>query len=197
MESERGQFIALIHAIRRRGWSPATGGNFSLVLSRNPLRLLITPSGIDKGDIAARDLLEIDREGRCIGANGQPSAEALLHIPIVEERKATCVLHVHTVWNTLASLRGKSIDIEGLEMLKALSGLSSHLDHERIPILPNSQDMPALSAELRSVLRTYPNCHGVLLAGHGLYTWGDSPSDAYRHLEALEFLLEVFVRRST
>jgi methylthioribulose-1-phosphate dehydratase len=28
-----------------------------------------------------------------------------------------------------------------------------------------------------------------LLAGHGLYAWGETADDARRHVEALEFLL--------
>ena len=35
----------------------------------------------------------------------------------------------------------------------------------------------------------------MLLSRHGLYTWGQSVAEARRHLEALEFLFEVEVRR--
>ena len=30
---------------------------------------------------------------------------------------------------------------------------------------------------------------GYLIAGHGLYAWGTSPEEAWRHTEALETLL--------
>ena len=32
--------------------------------------------------------------------------------------------------------------------------------------------------------------HGLLIAGHGLYAWGEDLFSATRHLEILEFLLE-------
>jgi len=36
----------------------------------------------------------------------------------------------------------------------------------------------------------------VLVAGHGLYTWGQDLAEARRHLEVLEFLFEVALRRA-
>lgn len=35
-------------AIHRRGWCDGTGGNFSCVKQRQPLQLLMAPSGVDK-----------------------------------------------------------------------------------------------------------------------------------------------------
>jgi methylthioribulose-1-phosphate dehydratase len=34
----------------------------------------------------------------------------------------------------------------------------------------------------------------LLLRGHGLYTWGSDLAEAKRHVEILEFLLEVVGR---
>jgi methylthioribulose-1-phosphate dehydratase len=42
------------------------------------------------------------------------------------------------------------------------------------------------------VLRAEPAAHAILIAGHGMYTWGRSIDDAERHVEILEFLLEVY-----
>jgi methylthioribulose-1-phosphate dehydratase len=44
------------------------------------------------------------------------------------------------------------------------------------------------------VLNRLPNTHGVLLRGHGLYTWGQDLREAKRHLEILEFLVEAVGR---
>ncbi|HIN34013.1 MAG TPA: methylthioribulose 1-phosphate dehydratase, partial [Nitrospirales bacterium] len=40
-----------------------------------------------------------------------------------------------------------------------------------------------------------PKSHGFLIRGHGLYTWGKTIQDAKRHVEILEFLLEVTGRQ--
>jgi methylthioribulose-1-phosphate dehydratase len=39
-----------------------------------------------------------------------------------------------------------------------------------------------------------PGTHGFLLAGHGLYTWGATVSEALRHAEAFDFLFSCALR---
>jgi methylthioribulose-1-phosphate dehydratase len=179
-----------------RGWAPATSGNFSV---RAGSRILITPTGLDKGAVMPADLLEIDAEGRIVSGSGRPSAETVLHMVIYRDRpQAGCVLHVHTVTNTLLSghyAPQGHIGIEGYEILKGLAGVTTHAHVERIPILDNSQDYNELSRNLADALDEYPLTHGVLLSRHGLYTWGQSVNEARRHLEALEFLFQVEARR--
>lgn len=193
--------LALIQSIHRRGWAPGTGGNFSQLLSREPFRLLITASGVDKGTVGLGELLEVDEVGKPRAGDRKPSAETLLHLAVLATTDATVVLHTHSIWNTLASLQAgpdaeREFVISGLEMLKGLSGVTTHEHVERIPILPNSQDMPQLRAELQERLRAAPHTHAVLIAGHGLYTWGRDLAEAQRHLEILEFLFEVTLRRA-
>ncbi|MGA7107421.1 MAG: methylthioribulose 1-phosphate dehydratase [Terracidiphilus sp.] len=179
-----------------RGWVPATSGNFSV---RAGEHILVTPTGLDKGALTAADLLEIDPEGRAVGVSGKPSAETGLHTVIYRERPAAhAILHVHTIWNTLLSGRFVSkgyVAIEGYELLKGLAGVSTHAHLERVPILENTQDYAGLARDLTATLQAHPQAHGVLLSRHGLYTWGQSVAEARRHLEALEFLFEVEVRR--
>jgi methylthioribulose-1-phosphate dehydratase len=84
--------------------------------------------------------------------------------------------------------------IEGFEMLKGLEGVKNHEHREWLPIIENSQDMPALAASVSRTLKEYPDSHGFLLKQHGLYTWGASLDQAKRHVEILEFLLETIGR---
>jgi methylthioribulose-1-phosphate dehydratase len=175
-----------------RGWVPATSGNFSVRLGA---RIMITPTGLDKGTLTPADLLEIDLEGRALGGRGRPSAETGLHTVIYRDRhEASAILHVHTIWNTILSGhfadRGY-VPIAGYELLKGLAGISTHEHQERVPIIENSQDYKELSVNLAATLEGHQLAHGVLLSRHGLYTWGKSVVEARRHLEALEFLFEV------
>ena len=179
-----------------RGWVPATSGNFSM---RAGSRILITPSGLDKGVLTRADLLEVDGEGRAVNGKGKPSAETGLHLVLYDKRPdAGAIMHVHTVWNTLLSAkfaaRGE-LALEGYEILKGLSRVATHDHAERLPILNNTQEYTGLCRDLGAALDAYPETHGVLLSRHGLYTWGQSVAEARRHLEALEFLFEVEGRR--
>jgi methylthioribulose-1-phosphate dehydratase len=180
-----------------RGWVLGTSGNFSSVLSRQPLRLAITSSGIDKGLIGPASILEVDERGSVLTGAGRASAETLLHITVVQHRGAGAVLHTHSVWSNILSdafaSRG-GIEIHGYEMLKGLDGIESHDEREWLPIVDNSQDMTELSGTVASSLDKFPGCHGFLLRRHGLYTWGRDLAEAKRHVEILEFLIEVIGR---
>jgi len=183
-----------------RGWLLGTSGNLSAVIAREPLRLAMSPSGIDKGELTADQLLSIDENARIVSDhNGKPSDESLLHIRIVKERGAGAVLHTHSVWNTILSdlyAPEGGVSIEGYEMLKGLQGVHTHEHSEWLPIIENSQDMPALADVVGRTLNEHKAAHGFLLRRHGLYSWGDTLAQAKRHIEILEFLLEAMGRTS-
>ena len=180
-----------------RGWALGTSGNFSAVVRREPLRLAITSTGLDKGSLTHSQILEIDEAGRVVRGRGKPSAEAMIHLAVVRVLGAGAVLHTHSVWSTLLSrihaAKG-GVTLEGYEMLKGLEGVSTHEHREWLPIVENSQDLPKLSQAVAALLQQQPGIHGFLLEGHGLYTWGSGLGEAKRHVEILEFLLEVAVR---
>jgi methylthioribulose-1-phosphate dehydratase len=191
------ELAALARNFYTRGWVLGTSGNFSAVLSREPMRLAITSTGLDKGSLTSAHFLEMDDTANVLRGEGKPSAEALLHIAIVRGLKAGAVLHTHSVWSTVLSETFASqggLALEGYEMLKGLEGVRTHQHREWLPILENSQDMVELSQRVTQVLRENPGLHGFLLRGHGLYTWGSSLQEAKRHVEILEFLMEVLVR---
>lgn len=178
----------------RRGWALGTSGNFSAVESRQPLRLAITASGADKGALTPGHILQIDERGQVTRGRGRPSDETRLHLTVVRVRGAGSVMHTHSAWSTILSevfARDGQLLLEGFEMLKGLSGVGTHQHRESLPVIENSQDMDALSHSLEEVLEGYPESHGVLVRRHGLYTWGQDLAEATRHVEILEFLLEV------
>ena len=180
-----------------RGWVLGTSGNFSAVISREPLRLAITSTGLDKGSLAPQQFLEMDEAANVVRGDGRPSAEALLHLAIARGVDAGAVLHTHSVWSTVLSGSHASqggIALEGFEMLKGLEGVRTHKHREWLPILENSQDMIELSERVSKILGETTGIHGFLLKEHGLYTWGAGLQEAKRHVEILEFLMEVLVR---
>ncbi len=180
-----------------RGWVLGTSGNFSAVISREPLRLAITSTGLDKGGLAPAQFLEMDDAANVVRGDGRPSAEALLHLAIARGVDAGAVLHTHSVWSTVLSGSHASqggIALQGYEMLKGLEGVRTHKHREWLPILENSQDMIELGERVSKTLRESPGIHGFLLREHGLYTWGAGLQEAKRHVEILEFLMEVLVR---
>jgi methylthioribulose-1-phosphate dehydratase len=183
--------------LHARGWVLGTSGNFSALLSRDPLRLAITPRGADKGRLDPGQVLEVDGAGSVVGGAGRPSDETRLHLAVVAARSAGAVLHTHSVWATLLSEAHAAeggLAIEGYEMLKGLEGVGTHAHREWVPILENAQDWVAAAPAVEAMLRARLDVHAFLIRGHGLYTWGRDLPQARRHLEVLEFLLEVVGR---
>ncbi|HKZ31229.1 MAG TPA: methylthioribulose 1-phosphate dehydratase [Vicinamibacteria bacterium] len=181
-------------ALHARGWALATSGNFSTVVRRDPLVIAISRSGVDKGRLAAQDIIEVDGNGLPLEAEREPSDETVVHLAIVRERGAGAVLHTHSVWNTLLSEAAGDaggLVLSGYEMLKGLAGVTTHEHEERVPILENTQDYARMSRDVKAALARHPDAHGLLLRGHGLYTWGRDLEQAQRHVEVLEFLFEV------
>lgn len=251
----REELCEAMTAIHQRGWCDGTGGNFSCVLKREPLLLLMAPSGVDKGRVQPQELIVVDRDSQVSRGSGRASAETLLHLAIVNETGAGAVLHTHSQAGTLLSqwsweravrsapaaptlkpeaealeeghgakglqTRAGSrspqaeaggfeeaggeasgedgekaggedgvayLGVRNLEMLKGIAGITTHLGEVRVPVLANDQDLTRLSRRAVPHLGRAPA--GLLIAGHGLYAWGQGLSEARRHLEILEFLLE-------
>ena len=188
---------ALGRSFYARGWALGTSGNFSAVVSRDPFRIAITSTGLDKGSLTPDQLVQVDANGTVTEGSGQASAETALHLVVVRAREAGAVLHTHSIWSTIISelhAAQGGIWIEGYEMLKGLQGVKSHTHREWLPIVENDQDMARLAGVVDRTLTQHPEAHGFLLQGHGLYTWGGDLGQAKRHLEILEFLLEVIGR---
>jgi methylthioribulose-1-phosphate dehydratase len=198
------ELIDTIRFFSNRGWTPATSTNYS-VRSKNPLEFIISRSGVDKSRFTYKDLILINPKGEILAPldiNGlKSSAETEIHTHIYERYPTVnCVLHTHSMLGTvLSKIHQKEghLRLEGLELLKALEGNETHEMVERLPIVPNSQDIPEILRSMDVHFNENPKLHGFLIAGHGLYTWGKDIATAKRHIEAYEFLFEcIFTMRS-
>ena len=174
------------------GWMRGTSGNLSLVVSRDPLRLAVTASGLDKGELTGSDVVVVDGAGAAVDDSGRrPSAEAALHARIASLTGAGAVVHVHTVEAVVAGRRWPAdVKLEGLEMLKGI-GVPAEDVQVTLPVIANSQDMTVLGDRLEAARD--PRVPAVVVAGHGLYAWGADSLQARHHTEVVQWLLEFSV----
>ena len=172
-----------------RGWVPATSGNFSMRL--NPDCIAITVSGVHKGNLTTETIMTIDPNGRSLD-NKKPSAETELHAALYRKYPdINVVLHTHSINATLISrLNNQELKLSGYEILKAFHGVTTHETVICVPIFANDQDIARLSSKVVMYLEQNPPVYGYLIAGHGLYTWGQTMQETMRHIEAFEFLFE-------
>ena len=179
-----------VRELSAAGWTPATSSNFSRRLDER--HAAITVSGRDKGRLTEEDIMVVDFDGNAVGSQHRPSAETLLHTQLYRRLSDIgCVLHTHSQVQTVASrlyAGAGRVHLQGYELLKAFAGNDTHDTELDMPVLPNTQDMATLAAQV-DVLLDERCMWGYLIDGHGLYTWGRDMAEARRHLEAFEFLL--------
>lgn len=187
-----------------RKWSVGTSSNYSVVVNRDPLQLLVTASGKDKGRLSREDFVLVGADGKPTLEN-QPksSAETMLHCVAAScLPEVGAILHTHSVWATILSDRFApqgGITISGYEMLKGLSGVTTHEHTEWIPIFENTQDIPSLAEKVKAAFEDADSAlsHCYIIRRHGIYTWGKDLAEAYRQIEILEFLFECIGRAAT
>ncbi len=204
---ERQSLVTVVHFLSSMGWTPATSSNFS-VRSKSS-GFWISVSGLDKSRLSTKDFLRVSADSRkketLTVTHLKPSAETALHEMIYRlYLNVNTVLHVHSPNATVLSkwIRCKRdetqadfdiLTFEDYEILKGFAGITSHLDKVNIPVFDNNQDMTALVQQVEPVLKSHTiqtPCYGFLLAGHGLYAWGETPATAQRHAEVFEFLFD-------
>ena len=189
---------AVIDAGRKaslRHWVPATSGNFSARVDANTIA--ITRSGTDKGALTSADVLIVDLDA----PDPRASAEAPLHYAIYRDLPSVnAVFHIHSPAATVLSrsVAGDNVRLDGWELLKALAGVRSHEAEVDVPVFANDQDtvrLAALASKRFGAADRSKLAPGYLIAGHGLYAWGATPEEAWRHTEALETLLTYQLNR--
>ncbi|MBY0449654.1 MAG: methylthioribulose 1-phosphate dehydratase [Cyanobacteria bacterium] len=205
--AERQSLVTVVHFLSSMGWTPATSSNFSVRSKAGGF--WISVSGLDKSQLRTEDFLRVSVDSPLKQplpvTDLKPSAETALHEMIYRlYPSANTVVHIHSPNATVLSKWARTnrekiqadydmLAFEDYEILKGFSGVASHLDKVSIPVFDNNQDMTALVQQIEPVLQTHSpqnSCYGFLLAGHGLYTWGDTPPAAQRHAEVFEFLFD-------
>ena len=173
--SEVENLVSVCHKVYQKGFVAASDGNISVITPQNTI--LITRSGICKGDITEKDILEFDFSGKHLNGEGKITTEFKLHLYSYSKRKdVNAVVHCHPVYATAFALLGE--------------GLVNHYFPEVILTLgkvhlckyatPSTNDLP-LSLE------PYINFGwAFLLQNHGALTLGKNLDDAYYKMEKLE-----------
>lgn len=188
-----GQVIALAHHAGRKNWVPATSGNFSVRIDSGSCA--VTASGGDKAALTREGIIRGNLRGP---RHPRESAEAPLHYCLYRlHADIGAVAHVHAQSSVIASMKlahADAVTLEGLEMLKAFQGVTTHEMRIDIPVFDNDQDMDALAGRVETRLAQPGNAKGFLLAGHGLYAWGRNAQETLRHLDAFDYIFTLCLK---
>ncbi|MCS5711318.1 methylthioribulose 1-phosphate dehydratase [Candidatus Berkiella aquae] len=191
------ELLATCDYIAKRNLCPATGGNFSIRQSGD--KMLMSASGKDKANLKASDFVVCNFQAQWLEGEGKPSAEAALHGMIYRLSPQTqCVLHTHSIPVTVLSMleaHESAIRFHGYEMQKTIAGFHSHEETLNLFVFDNNQHIPTLAIQLMDNWQEAHLASGLIVRGHGLYSWGNSVHEAKRHMEGLEFLVECELTR--
>lgn len=184
-----GRLAATTRQLYDLGWMRGTSGNVSVVAQDDPRRILVSASGIAKHATQPEHAVMTDEQGVALpGQAHAPSAESKVHAAIVDAAGARSVVHIHAMSSVVAAARWPSgVVLSDVEQLKGW-GCAAEGEQYIVPVVPNSQDMDALSAAIRRAV--VPEVPAVLVADHGMYVWGASLDEAANRTESADWLLQ-------
>lgn len=181
--SEIDKLIYICHKVYEKRFVSASDGNISLITSENSI--LITRSGICKGDITEKDILEFDFSGKHLKGEGRITTEFKLHLYAYSKRKeVNAVVHCHPVYATAFSLLGEELVKHYFpEVILTLGKV-----HLCKYATPSTKDLPL------SLDPYIDYGWAFLLQNHGALTLGKNLDDAYYKMEKLEHSAETIFK---
>ena len=180
---EIDKLISVCHKVYEKRFVSANDGNVSVITSENTI--LITRSGICKGDITEKDILEFDFNGKHLKGEGKITTEFKLHLYAYSKRKeVNAVVHCHPVYATAFSLLGEELVKHYFpEVILTLGKV-----HLCKYATPSTKDLPLSLDPHIDYGRAF------LLQNHGALTLGKNLDDAYYKMEKLEHSAETIFK---
>ena len=184
MKDEAAIRAEILEAGRRladRFFVAANDGNISARLADGSI--LITPTGVNKGDLSAEMLLTVDGEGNVLSGTLHPTSEMKMHLAVYRCRPdIRAIVHAHPPTATGFATSRIRLD-QDVILPEVVFGLG------RIGFseygTPTTQQVP------EAVSREIADCDALLLANHGTLTVGDSVMQAYYRMETLEMYARI------
>ncbi len=168
-----------------RNYVSANDGNISVKISDEII--IVTPTGVSKGGMDPDSMVKIKIDGTLLGA-GNASSEVKMHLRVYTNNyEVKAVVHAHPPGSTAYAIARVPMDRPIMS--------ESVLTVGEIPVadyaLPGTEDVP-------DSIEPFINTHNaVLLANHGILTWGCSLVQAMFRLETAEQYAEIMSRLKT
>ncbi len=181
--SERQHRLEIVQygrMLHENGFVAATDGNLSVRLDEN--RLLVTPTGISKGRMRVADMVIVDMDGKRLVGQRRVSSEIGMHLMIYRLRPDVHgVVHAHPT--TATGFAASGYDLNRPLVCEVVVGLGS------IPLARyGTPGTPELTDALEPLI---PNHDAILMANHGVVTFGSSLESAYMKMETVEHFARI------
>lgn len=182
LQHPKAQIALVIARIYSRGLTTTSGGNVSIIDSDN--NIWITPSGIDKGSLTAKDIVCVKADGSIIG-NYKPSSEFPFHKAIYAARPdVKAIIHAHPPALVSFSIVRKIPNTNIISQAKQICGDIGYAKYQ----LPGSV---MLGDEI--AIEFEKGYNAVIMENHGTVVGGTDLSDAFQRFETLEFCANTII----
>jgi L-fuculose-phosphate aldolase len=170
-------FGKLLH---EHGYVAATDGNLSVRLDCQSI--LITPTCISKGMMRPQDLVVVDMQGHKLAGRRSVSSEIAMHLLIYKMRTGVnAVVHAHPPVATGYAAAG--ISLNPALVCEAVIGLGG------VPLAEYATPgTPELAEALGPLI---PQHEAILMANHGVVTYGEDLLHAYMKMELVEHFARI------
>lgn len=178
----RRQLSRFSRWLYRLGFAPGTSGNLSVKLPFNDGRILATPTGCSKALLRPSDMVVVDRDGHFLSGTRNVTSEIGMHIAVYRGRPdVNAVVHAHPPIATGFASCGLALDAPLCAELIMTLG--------KIPLAPYATTgTDEVGASLEPLLRDHD---AILMANHGLVTYGKDLLDAFMKTETCEHFAQV------
>jgi L-fuculose-phosphate aldolase len=176
------QIVLCCRRLWQAGLIAGRDGNVSARF--RPDRLLVTPRGLAKSDLAPEDLVEVDLGGTHLGGSRQATTELDLHLRVYRRRHdCGAVVHAHPPAATAFAVAGEGIPADVLPEVALLMG--------EVPLVPYATTgTPALGDAAEPFFDAH---EAILLANHGAVAWGPDLAQARIRMESLEHAARILL----
>jgi len=162
-------------------------GNLSARLPGSE-RIIISPSGLDKGLLKPRDLVVVDLNGHRVEGKYNVSTETPTHCAIYRKRPdVNAIVHAHSPGALAFAVAHQEIPATTIE-LAAVSGA-------RVPLArygpPGTEDLAVNTAEALG------DGSAVIMANHGIAAVGSTLDEAFNNALSVEFTARININAKT
>jgi L-fuculose-phosphate aldolase len=183
MPSERHHRLEIVQfgrTLHENSFVAATDGNLSVRLDEN--RLLVTPTCISKGRMRTSDMVIVDMDGKRLSGKRRVSSEIGMHLLIYRLRPDVHgIVHAHPP--TATGFAASGYDLNRPLVCEVVVGLGS------IPLARyGTPGTPELADALEPLI---PHHEAILMANHGVVTFGSSLESAYMRMETVEHFAKI------
>jgi L-fuculose-phosphate aldolase len=176
----REDIVKVGHLMFDKGWVAANDGNVSIRMDDG--RILATPTGVSKGMLTADDLILCDLRGDKLCGERERTTEMGMHLTIYNLRPdVRSVVHAHPPVATGFAAAGRALDVALLPEVVISLGW--------VPLA--EYGLPGTPALTQGMLRYIPKYDALLMANHGVVSYGDDVFQAFSRMEIVEHFARI------